>query len=64
MAAHRGELTEQGLVQAIKDIYDFFYEKTNGGRYTKTLLADAYKVFEPVASCEKLAIMGERIVVE
>lgn len=46
LASFRGELTEISLVQAIRDIYNFFYEKT-GERYTKTLLSDAYKVFIP-----------------
>jgi hypothetical protein len=46
LAQHRGELTEEGLVQAIREIYNYFYEKT-GERYTKTLLSDAYKVFVP-----------------
>jgi hypothetical protein len=34
------------LVQAIREIYDYFYEKT-GEKYTKTPLRDAYKVFVP-----------------
>jgi hypothetical protein len=28
LAGFRGELTEVGLVQAIRDIYNFFYDKT------------------------------------
>jgi len=39
-------LTEQSLVQAIREIYNFFYKKTNGERYTKTQLSDCWKVFE------------------
>lgn len=46
MAGFRGELTETGLVQAIRDIYNFFYDAT-GERYTKTLLSDAFKIFVP-----------------
>jgi hypothetical protein len=34
------------LVQAIRDIYNFFWDKT-GVRYTKTLLSDAYQMFLP-----------------
>jgi hypothetical protein len=46
LAGFRGELTEIGLVQAIRDIYNFFYQKT-GEKYTETPLADAFKVFVP-----------------
>ena len=44
MAAYRGELTEEGLVQAIREIYNFFWLKT-GERYTKTKLSECSKIF-------------------
>jgi hypothetical protein len=34
------------LVQAIRDIYNYFYDLT-GERYTKTYLCEAYKIFLP-----------------
>jgi hypothetical protein len=47
LAGFRGELTEIGLVQAIRDIYNFFYQKT-GEKYTETPLSlTPYKVFVP-----------------
>lgn len=56
MAEFRGELSENSLVQAIRDIYNYFYDET-GERYTKTLLSDAYKVFVP-----KLIVPDTRII--
>ena len=41
-------MTEVGLVQAIREIYNFFWERT-GERYTKTQLSECYTIFTQAA---------------
>jgi len=60
LAAYRGQLTEDGLVQAIREIYDFFYKKTRL-RYTKTQLSDCWTVFADAA--KEMAVLESMAVI-
>ncbi len=45
LAKFRQQLTEGGVIQALRDVYDFYHART-GDSYIKTSHYEKYKVFK------------------